>query len=161
MRRKVIILAVVFATICLAVGIMLWQPWNQNNLTQESRAKEVPCEGMSLTLTATKRDMELTVRNTDVMNYIVWEPNQMKLEKLVDGTWYVMEQEYTWRGVTEALSPRDEVCTLSYRWRDTFPRNLSSGEYRLVFTFWAMTKNEEGILRQTDNFVLIEEFAIN
>lgn len=162
MKKQAIRWTIIILVICLVIGIAAWLLLrDKNELFQVSKAKEVPCEGVSLAVTATKRDVEITITNTDMMNYIVWEPNHMDLEMLMDGTWYTVKQEYRWRGPTGALSPVDEVCILNYSWKDIFPRNLNKGEYRLVFTFWAMTENEEGVLKQSENFVIIEEFTIN
>ena len=161
MKKRAVRWAIIILVICLVVGIAAWLLLrDKNELSQESKVKEVPCEGVSLEVTATNRDLEIVVRNLEMMNYIVWEPNQMDLEMLVDGTWYVVRQEYSYPDETEMLAPTDEICILNYRWEDIYPSCLAEGQYRLVFTFWAMVSNEEGELSQTENFVMTKEFAI-
>ena len=151
----------ILIVICLAALLVVLASRGEEKILWPSQAVEIPCDGISLTVLATRREAELTVRNDGVMNYIVFEPNDIVLEKKVDGVWTRPKRLGGKAGPTEALSPREEIWTLNFKWNDMIRENLGKGEYRIVFPFWIMAKNEDGVLEQSETFVIIEEFTIN
>ena len=151
----------ILVVICLAALLVVLVSSGEEKILWPSQAAEIPCDGISLTVSATRREAGLTVRNDGVMNYIVFEPKDIVLEKKVDGVWARLKWLGGKAGPTEALSPQDEIRTLNFKWNDTIRENLGKGEYRIVFPFWIMEKNEDDVLEQSETFVIIEEFTIN
>lgn len=151
----IIVLAVVFS-----IGLFLL--WNgENELIQESIAVETPLDGVSLTVSATRRKVEYTIESS-IVDYIVYDgySKSISLEMLEDGKWYVVGDRKIGHDAPAAISPGNSNA-VKYRWKDIYEHNMKKGQYRLVYTFRAMPRGEDGLRYQTDNYVVIQEFSID
>jgi hypothetical protein len=127
-----------------------------NELLGESNVESIPCEGVSLEVSATAEDITYTIRSQEI-DYITYDGFQrsIKLEMLRDGKWFVVNRPKLHFDMPEPISPGNDF-TRTIRWKDFYKYNLSVGKYRLIFLFWAM---EDG--KQSKNYNAIAEFVID
>lgn len=153
-----------YLTVVLAivVSIFLLLLWNgENALVQESIAAQKPLDGVSLTVSATRHKVEYTIESFET-DYIVYDgySKSMSLEMLKDGKWYIVGDRKIGHDAPAAISPENSN-TVKYRWKDIYEHNMKKGQYRLVYTFWAMPRGEDGLRHQTENYVVMQEFSID
>jgi hypothetical protein len=153
MKKSVFLIGV----FCFVVLIfLLFLTRDGNELLNESSVVSAPCEGVSLEVTATAKDMRYTIRSQEI-DYIIYDGFQksMRLEMLQAGKWYVVGCPKLHIDMPEPISPGND-CTRTIRWKDYLKHNLSNGKYRLVYTFWTMQGG-----KQSENYNAITEFTIN
>lgn len=157
--KKRICLTVAIAIVVLISLFLLWN--GENELLNESNATEIPLDGVSLNVFATKHKVEYTIESTEI-DYIVYDGynKSMRLEMLEDGKWYVVGDGKIGYDEPAPISP-NKSHSVDYKWKEIYEHNMKSGEYRLVYTFWAMPLGEDGTRHQTNNYVVIKEFTID
>ena len=147
----------VIGILCLAVAVfVLFLTYGSNELLNESNAVSVPCDGVSLEVSATKQKLDFTIKSEKI-DYIVYSSFQksMALEMLQDGKWYVVSKTKLSMDMEEPVSPDSSVAR-EIKWKDYYEHDLSKGRYRLVFTFWAMQGGQQG-----DNYTIMQEFMVD
>lgn len=147
----------VIGILCLAVVVLvLFLTHGHNELLNESNAVSVPCNGVSLEVSATKQELNFTIKSEKI-DYIIYDSflKSMDLEMLQDGKWYIVSKTKLRLDMTEPVSP-DSSTTREVKWKDYYEHNLSKGQYRLVFMFWAMQGGH-----QSDNYTIMQEFMID
>lgn len=154
MKKRLIFIGTAVVT---ALAVLLCVEFGGGiQLLGESHAVEAPCDGVTLRISATSREAEFTITSASV-DYIIYESfgKNMELEKLVDGEWYVVRQVGIGRDEPSPISPGNSM-TGRIVWSDVYGARLSSGTYRLVYTFHAMRD-----LVQSDNYTIMQEFFID
>ncbi|MBQ8835906.1 MAG: hypothetical protein IJ002_00175 [Clostridia bacterium] len=147
--------------LCLLIGVSAFAlTRGENKLLSESNITEIPCDGVTLTVSATHSEVEYTIESSTV-DYIVYDGynDSMRLEMLRDGKWYKVQATGKSHDEPAAVSPNNSH-TVRLKWKDVYKYNMESGQYRLVYTFWAMDKSKGHPPVESDSYVVIQEFVI-